>query len=438
MLILGAGLLLPQRFVPANLGPLTGMLHPLWIALLLVGWPVRLLAYGRLTRRTPLDWPFLLLVLCIPVSFWASSDKTVSLEAAGYLIFGLALFFALLNWPPAARRPEIVAWALITLGFGIALVAPLMNRLTVAQFSQLPFLGAVLGRLGPQRLEDVNINVLAGSMVLILPLYVSMALRGGWRSPAELAGKRPWLNLLFAAGALVTLAVIVITRSRGAYVAAAAGIAVVAVLRWPRLLVAVPVLLIAGAVGIVMIGPTRSLEVLSFNGALGGLSGRSEVWTRALYALQDFAITGIGIGTFSRVIPVMYPYLTLAPDFHVDHSHNLFLQVGLDLGIPGLIAYLALLINTFVLLGSALRGRGARDGISGERRYQMSWSLAAGAAGGLTAMLAHGIFDATIWNSRPAFLPWALIALSVLVGIGAVPQGVLRSGSTPDSFASTN
>jgi O-Antigen ligase len=436
VLAVGVGLLLPQRFTEAIPGSAAGLWRPLLFGLLLVGWAVRALAYGRLTRRTPLDWPLLFLILCIPVSLWASADRAVSWVAAGYLITGLAAYFALVNWPPAVRRPEIVAWVLVGLGLAIALAAPLMSRLTLAQFSQLPLLGGVLQRFGPQRLEDVNVNVLAGSVVLILPLCASLALSRGW--------KRPWLAVLPAAAALGILAVIGITGSRGAYLAAATGIAVVAVLRWPRLIYAVLVLLVAGVIGIVVIGPARSLEAISLNGALGGLSGRAEVWSRAVFALQDFGFTGIGIGTFSRLIPRMYPYLTLAPDFNVDHAHNLFLQIGLDLGIPGLISYLALLINTFVLLGPVLRRRGAGEGglaaapVKHGRGAPLAWGLAAGAAGGLAAMLVHGAFDATIWNSRPAFVPWVLIALSVLVGLRDVHQGAARSGSTPDSLASTN
>jgi hypothetical protein len=42
-------------------------------------------------------------------------------EAISYLVFGLALYFALLNWPPAQRRPQLIAWSILFLGAGLAL-----------------------------------------------------------------------------------------------------------------------------------------------------------------------------------------------------------------------------------------------------------------------------------------------------------------------------
>ena len=76
-----------------------------------------------------------------------------------------------------------------------------------------------------------------------------------------------------------------------------------------------------------------------------------------MYALQDFVFTGIGIGNFNLVIPQLYPYITIPPGVDIPHAHNLLLQIGLDLGLPGLIAYLGLLINVFVMLVALLRRR---------------------------------------------------------------------------------
>jgi hypothetical protein len=70
-------------------------------------------------------------------------------------------------------------------------------------------------------------------------------------------------------------------------------------------------------------------------------------------------------------------------------------------------AYLAVFINTFALTAQSLR----------RRTQSLDWALAAGALGGLLAMFVHGIFDAAVWGSKPAVVPWLLIALAVQIGL---------------------
>jgi putative inorganic carbon (HCO3(-)) transporter len=79
------------------------------------------------------------------------------------------------------------------------------------------------------------------------------------------------------------------------------------------------------------------------------LEDRVEIWSRALYAIQDFPFTGCGLGAFRRVVPILYPFFTVPPDTDIAHAHNIFLQTALDLGIPGLVAYLALLGSALVV-----------------------------------------------------------------------------------------
>jgi putative inorganic carbon (HCO3(-)) transporter len=48
-------------------------------------------------------------------------------------------------------------------------------------------------------------------------------------------------------------------------------------------------------------------------------------------------------------VPILYPFFTVPPDTDIAHAHNIFLQTALDLGIPGLVAYLALLGSALVV-----------------------------------------------------------------------------------------
>ena len=48
------------------------------------------------------------------------------------------------------------------------------------------------------------------------------------------------------------------------------------------------------------------------------------------------------MNAFRKVMPVLYPMFLSSPDFDMAHAHNHLLQVAIDLGIPGLVAYFAL------------------------------------------------------------------------------------------------
>jgi putative inorganic carbon (hco3(-)) transporter len=251
-----------------------------------------------------------------------------------------------------------------------------------------------LSRLG----EAINPNVLAGALLLIMPFPLMLMLTKGWTD-------RRGLHLLAGIAFVFIVIVIGSTQSRGAYLAMAIVIPLLLVMRWPRLIYGVP-LIIAGAIGFVFwIGPQKFIEMLTFSTSTPGLDQRLEIWSRAWYGVWDFAFTGIGIGMFDVVIPLLYPYFLIPPMETIPHAHNLYLQIGVDLGMPGLIAYLALWINLFFMLAPLLR----------KRRGILSWAMATGAFGSLLAMLLHGLVDAVTWGNKLAFLPWWLYALITLL-----------------------
>ncbi|MEZ4613605.1 MAG: hypothetical protein R2838_25755 [Caldilineaceae bacterium] len=48
-------------------------------------------------------------------------------------------------------------------------------------------------------------------------------------------------------------------------------------------------------------------DLLSRDGTLGGWEGRLDIWRNSVQALGDFSFTGIGIGTFTTILPLLYP-----------------------------------------------------------------------------------------------------------------------------------
>lgn len=398
VLALGGLLITPARFLPEPLAAQQETWRPYLVAALLFGWPLRRLAYGRFTVRTALDWPLLVIVLLLPVAVLISVDRALSWESLSYLVLGLALYFALINWPVVQGKPELIAWAVLATLLAATLTAPILGQLANSKVLDLPGLAPLLTGLSNLAPGSINSNRIAGFIVVLWPLSAALVLRRGW-------SLRRWPWLLAGLIALSGIVMVLLTQSRGAIVALAAASGLLLVLRWPRLAYGVPLALAGAGLLFYRVGSGLLFQPAGTS-AVASFEGRLELWSRAIFALNDFPLTGIGMGTFDVVIPLLYPTFLIAPDARVTHAHNIFLQVGLDLGLMGLVAFLALHISAAALLASVLR-RG---------RDPLSWCLAAGALSGLTAMLVHGLSDSAIWGAKGEFVSWLLLALAVLLG----------------------
>jgi putative inorganic carbon (HCO3(-)) transporter len=277
-------------------------------------------------------------------------------------------------------------------------------------FRWLPF-WARLGRYLP---DTFNENVIAGTLVVLSPFAMARVLLG-WRRGGRL-GRVGWVaSILLSMGMVFIL---ILTASRGAYLALSVSLFVLLALSWPR---ALPVLILVGVaiavLCVALLGWQRMANALLASGVIHTLDQRIEIWSRALYIIRDFPFTGLGMGCFQSVVARIYP-LFLHPDGTVSHAHNLYLQVAVDLGIPGLVAFLAILGLSFHMALKAYRA----FALAGERGWRM---LSAACVAALVGMCVHGILDSAVWGNKGAFLPWIVLGLSAalhdFVGNGRAP-----------------
>ena len=176
---------------------------------------------------------------------------------------------------------------------------------------------------------------------------------------------------------------------------------VLTLLRWKRGWIPVMLGCIAGMGAVYWIGISQTLNGLLVSSTLSGLDGRMEIWSRALYMIQDFPITGIGMGTFGPVADAMYPFF-LGGAGSIPHAHNLYLQIAVDLGIPGLITWLAILITNMTLAWKLFRaGKAGGD--------KLATILGAGLLCSQMALAVHGFTDAVTWGMvRTAPFVWMI------------------------------
>lgn len=374
---------------------------PIALAVAALFWPIRWLAYGSPTLRSAADWPLALLFVSLPVTLWATALPAVTQVEVLRLLTGLALYYAIVNWAGHAHVRRHLRWlalGLAAVGLALALAAPFTVAWIVA--GKLLLIPEGLYRRLPLLLADpIHPNIMAGALVLLLPLALALPLFA-WR---EL---RWFQRLLTVAAALAMLGILLISKSRGALLAVGVVLLLLPALRWRRGWLLAPAVALTAATALWWFGPSQALEALTSTQALGGLDGRLEVWSRGLYMAQDFPFTGIGMGTFRQVANAMYPFFLAGPDADIPHAHNLLLQIAVDQGLPGLIMWLAALLLVIAGAWSVYRhGRRADD----------RWlsALGAGLLASQAALLVHGLLDAALWGTRPALLAWAVWGLAM-------------------------
>lgn len=380
-------------------------------ALLLIPllWGARRLAYGRFVPPTPLDWSLAGLLIMVLVSVYATFDVAFSLPKIAGVLYGVAVYYALVDVVGNSERRLWLAVALFILaGTGVATI----GLFTTQWSTKVPALAALTTRL-PTALDAVNPNILAGTLLWVAPPALAMA-------ATAVAGRfgirRRWAAGGLALAAIVAasflLLVLVLTQSRSGWLGLAAGLglmALLALVRYRPAGVIVLLLVAAIAAAVVFLGDEERflllLRTVGAGGALGGagLAGRQEIWTRAVYGLQDFPFTGMGMGAFRRVVHHLYPLFLIGPETDIGHAHNHLLQAGLDLGLPGLVAYMSMWLGAGALLWQSWRRAGAR-------RLR---AVAVGLGSALFAYFIFGMTDAIALGERPGFLFWYLLGLAV-------------------------
>ena len=357
--------------------------------------------------RTPFNLAFVLLGVALGVGILVSADPMETLPKATGVVLGLAVWrFVVIA---VGRRPHVALAValllLICLGFSVTGVLslrelPKIPALTAAN----PFRNLALPGLAQL---STHPNQLAALISFFLPLLVSLAV-----GPRPGPSRRLW-RVALALVTLLVVAILILTQSRGGWIATAAGLFALAALwaavlppsharRGLRLVVGLAVL--AALAVAVWIGPTTLWEMWlnppadTAVGTLRTLGVRRAIWPWGATAVGDFLFTGVGLGAFRQVVFRLYPLLPW-PDYDLGHAHNIFLQTALDTGLPGLVAYLAVLF-----VAAAVGWRVAR-------RDPGFRAVSLGLLAGLVALHVFGLADALVLGAKPAVVFWFALGL---------------------------
>lgn len=347
------------------------------------------------------DWPVSLPKLA---GLWLD----LSIGAAAFWSLTAARWFSPDHPPSTVRNPHCaLALGLAGLGTALALVTPFTADFAGKVSSLLPAAWARgLPGLLPGLTRDsfgnvqagIHANELGGTLALLLPFALALVLLPGKATPG-VRRVPPWV-LVACAGLM--LAALVLLGSRSGLLGALAGAAVVVWWARPRWRAGYAL----GAGIVLALGLVLALLRAEDPANVDTVAFRLELWARTVTMIRAAPFTGVGLNAFPLVQPDLYPILRHEASGFVAHAHSLYLQIAVDLGVPGLIAFLALLVG---VAGAARRGL-----IAGPS------PLLLGAAGSLVAWGGHGLVDAITLGAKPV----VLVGLCAGILLGSDPQPV--------------
>jgi len=393
-------------------------------------WGISGLVRGQAFKRTPLNRPIIVIGALTLLSLAITPDMLLSLPKVASLLLGLAFFFMVVDLCETRRGIEVSLGGLVAAGAVIGVVGLLGTR----WLEKSGLLSAITARLPqlinglPGAVEGFHPNQVAGTMLWVIPVALTLG-AGLWQRP----DRRRWSVVAALAGAWMA-GVLVLTQSRSGWFGMALALlgmlaAVNRRARWGLATVGVALIAVVVLTGLDPVRPGGGDAAL-VGDTVGALNWdfRLEIWRVALLGIADFPFTGMGIGVFREVSWLLYaPQIN--PGFDIAHAHNEFLQIALDLGLLGLIAFVALYVAAFRMLRRMWRM--ASDPLHKTSGFPVSTStlrlLVLGLSGGLFAHLMYSLTDAVALGAKPGVLFWVLLGL--VAGLFERLQAA-RSGAT--------
>ncbi|SDY54271.1 O-antigen ligase [Proteiniborus ethanoligenes] len=231
-----------------------------------------------------------------------------------------------------------------------------------------------------------NPNILAEYLVIAGSISVALFLDS----------KNIWRKLLLVAITGIIFVGLLLTMSRGGWIAFAISCIIILTAEDKRV---IPVMLLLGAVSIFFL-PDVVIERLKTIGSVKDSSNayRFLIWSASLGMLKDFWASGVGLG-YAAFIKA-YPNYML-PGIKAAHAHNSYLQMAIEIGVFGLLAFLWGVFKSY--------GTGIRVWLKAKDSFYKRIVVAS--MGAVSGLLFHSLVEHVLFDYRIIFSFWLMLAI---------------------------
>lgn len=239
-----------------------------------------------------------------------------------------------------------------------------------------------------------NPNVLGEYLILLIPIIIATVL----------ASKKSRVRLCNLFVAALAGSCLVFTWSRGAWLGFLFSIVIFLLVLDKRTFMAFTL----GIFALPFLPFVLPDSVISRFTSIGNMSDSSTsyrffIWLGTLGLIKDHSLGGIGIGegAFRNV----YPQYSLSAIEKAPHSHSLFMQLCVEMGVFALIFYLVILI--------VFAQKCISFAVNHRKQDKYSSLLVIGCLAGVVAISVQGTTDYTWYNYRVYLMFWIVFALAM-------------------------
>lgn len=353
---------------------------PLWeamiyvgILLVLIGWIYRLVKKkSKSILRTPLDLPIIIFAIIGFISTFNSLILKQSLMAIPIFVVGIFLsYYLVLGNITDKKFLKKFILAMILGGTITACLGIFQHLIWGVERSYATL---------------IHINTLAGYLTLMIPIVLSLLFYAPKRGE----------KILLTFSLITMIICLIFTRSRSGWLALVGAMSFLVIIKKEKRL-AIGLILVIIVVVSLLIPSIKARLRITFD--LTANKGRICLAKSALQMIKDYPLTGIGVNTFLHI----YPQYQLPEDKELGrpHTHNVFLQIGAEMGLFAIIILLWLLIRVFKIGWKTLR----------RTKDEYLRALVIGLLASLIAFLISQEFD-YMWSRPNLFIFfWILLAM---------------------------
>lgn len=342
-------------------------------------------------RYVPMNaWIIVFLAIYVLSAIFSTSIVT-SLQIALLVGSFIMFYFVIVNSITTQKKIEWMQRIFVIVGLCVSLYG-IYQYVFAGTFASSSFVDKEMFEDISTRVNGTfdNPNVMGEYLLFVIPIAATYL----WK-------EKKWFQKIIVLGIIgIILISLALTYSRGCYLGIVASIGIFMLLVNLKFIL----LFLAGIISLPMILPASIMNRITSigNTSDSSTSYRISIWKGAIDMIKDYWYRPIGQGTvaFNRIYP-LYSYSGVG----AEHTHNLFLQMIIELGILGVITFLGVIFKFYQTLGNALKI--CKDKV-------LSIQIIAFISG-MSGFLVQSLFDNTWYNNRIILIFWIFVGLAMVL-----------------------